>query len=380
MFARLTRAAHAGATAIFLSVTTVAVAPAPAAARDLVYGSWLPQAEYTNRVTLPHAFDELAAESDVRWRLVPGGQLVGPVDTWDALESGLVQGGMGIPSYVPSVVPTLNVLYQTVLPGEETLAATGAALQTMLVDCPACLEELRALNIVPVAGWATAPYTLGCTRPVATVGDLAGLRVRAVGGNVRLMETAGAVPVAATLVEAVTLLQTGGIDCVFGVANWYRSFGYADFLTHHTAYPMGMTGPATGWLMNRDAWLSLNDEERALHLRKGARVSAEQALGQFTRETHETLGWAEAEHGMKVVAAADPAGFAALMADFVAEQDDAVIAAAEARGVEAPGAIIAAYRANFDEWKMLTDGVETVEELTALYWERIFSRVDPGAL
>ena len=240
----------------------------PAAAQEFVYGSWIPEQEYTNRVALPKAFEEIAAASDVNWRLVPGGQLVNPVDTWDGVESGLVQGGMGIPQYVPSVVPVLNTLYQTVLPGDETVAATGAVLETVMLDCPACLDELRDLNMLVLAGWDTSPYMLGCTREVNSVADMQGLKVRAAGGTVRLMEAAGAVPVAATLVEAINLLQTGAIDCVFGTAGWYRSFGYADFVTHHTDFPMGMTGPAAGWIMNRDAWDQLTTSRRRCTCRR----------------------------------------------------------------------------------------------------------------
>ncbi len=346
-----------------------------AAAQDFTYGSWIPEAEYTNRVALPKAFEEIAAASDVTWRLVPGGQLVNPVDTWDAVESGLVQGGMGIPQYVPSVVPTLNVIYQTVLPGSETLAATGAALQTLMLDCPQCLDELRDLNMLAIAGWDTAPYRLGCTSEVATIDDLKGLKVRAAGGNVRLMEAAGAVPVAATLVEAISLLQTGAIDCIFGTAGWYRSFGYADFVKFHTDFPMGMTGPATGWLMNRDAWNSLSDEEKKLHLEKGAMVSAMQALGQFVQEETETLDWAVAEKGVTVVEP-DAAGFEKLMTDFIAAQDAAVIEAATSAGVENPEDIIATYRANFETWKGLTEGVEDIDALTNLYQDKIFSKID----
>jgi TRAP-type mannitol/chloroaromatic compound transport system substrate-binding protein len=282
---------------------------------------------------------------------------------------------MGIPQYVPSVVPTINTIYQTVLPGDETLAATGAALETLMLDCPACLEELRGLNMLAIAGWDTSPYMLGCTTEVKTVDDMQGLKVRAAGGTVRLMEAAGAVPVAATLVEAINLLQTGAIDCVFGTAGWYRSFGYADFVTHHTDYPMGMTGPATGWIMNRDAWNELDDAEKELHLRKGAMVSAMQALGQFVQEEQETLAWAVEEKGVTVVEA-DAAAFGKLMDDFVAAQDEAVIEASVAQGVEDPEGIIAIYRENFDKWKGLTEGIGDIETLTQLYWDEVFSRID----
>ena len=362
------------------AVAGMAIAAAgPAAAQEFVYGSWIPEAEYTNRVALPKAFEELAAETGINWRLVPGGQLVNPVDTWDAVESGLVQGGMGIPQYVPSVVPVLNVIYQTVLPGDETLAATGAALETFLLDCPQCQEELRDLNMLAIAGWDTAPYMLGCTTPVDSVDDLEGLKVRAAGGNVRLMEQAGAVPVAATLVEAINLLQTGAIDCIFGTAGWYRSFGYADFITHHTDFPMGMTGPATGWLINRDAWNQLSDEEKQLHLQKGAMVSAMQAMGQFVQEEQETLDWAVNEKGVEIVQP-DEEGFTQLMEEFVQAQDQAVIDAATSQGVEGAEEIIATYRENFEKWKGLIENVATVEELTGIYWDEIFSHIDVSTL
>jgi len=183
------------------------------------------------------------------------------------------------------------------------------------------------------------------------------------------------VPVAATLVEAINLLQTGAIDCVFGTAGWYRSFGYADFVTHHMDFPMGMTGPAAGWIMNRDAWGQLDDAEKALHLEKGAMVSAMQALGQFVGEETSTLEWAVAEKGVTVIEP-DAAGFAALVDGFVAEQDAAVIEASQAQGVADPAALIATYRENFEKWKGLTAGVTDIDALTQLYWDEIYSKID----
>jgi TRAP-type C4-dicarboxylate transport system substrate-binding protein len=348
----------------------------PAIAAELVYGSWIPEAEYTNRVALPKAFAEIKEQTGVEWRLVPGGQLVNPVGTWDAVESGLVQGGMGIPQYVPSVVPNINTIYQTVLPGDFTLAATGAALETMYLDCPSCMKELKDQNIVALSGWDTSPYYLGCTKEVSSLDDLKGLKVRAAGGSVRLMEALGATPVAATLVEAINLLQTGGLDCVFGVANWYRSFGYADFVKYHVNVPLGITGPATGWIMNRDAWLDLSEEAKDLHIKKGAMVSAMQAQGQFVEEATDTLKWAVDEKGVTVVDPADSDAFIEVMNKFVVDQDAATVEASKAAGVEDPQAIIDAYRANFEKWKDLVKDIDSIDALTDLYYNEIYSKLD----
>ena len=319
-------------------------------------------------------------KTGVEWKLVPGGQLTNPVGTFDDVSSGVIQGGMGIPQYAPSIVPNVNTIYQTVLSGDYTLAATGAALETMYLDCPTCMKELKDLNIVALSGWDTSPYYLGCTKKVESLADLKGLKVRAAGGSVRLMEAFGAKPVAATLVEAINLLQTGGIDCMYGVSNWYRSFGYADFVKYHLNVPLGITGPATGWIMNRDAWLALSDDAKKLHIKMGAMVSAMQAKGQFVDEANETLKWAVDEKGVTIVNPADKADFLKVMDKFVVDQDVATVKASKAAGVADPQAIIDAYRANFEKWKGLVKGIDSIDALTDLYYKEIYSKLDLSKL
>ena len=99
-----------------------------------------------------------------------------------------------------------------------------------------------------LGGWTTSAYLLACTTPVKTLADLKGKRVRATGGNAEMFKMAGMVPVGATLVEAVSLLQRGGLDCQHGIADWLRTFGYADFAKYVMDYPLGLTGPALGML------------------------------------------------------------------------------------------------------------------------------------
>src|SRR6185436_18573039 len=140
----------------------------------------------------------------------------------------LMQGGLGISTYVPNLVPSLNTIYSTVVFGNDTIGASAAAVETMTLNCPSCLEEFRKINAIPLSGWTSSPYQLACTSPVRSLADLKGKRVRATGGNAEMVKSFGAVPVAATLVEAVGLLQRGGLDCQLGVHAWLKIFGYAD--------------------------------------------------------------------------------------------------------------------------------------------------------
>ena len=177
-----------------LAAASALLAYGPASADELVYGSWLPQGEYVNRVALPKVFAGIAKDTDgaVQWKLVPGGQLAGPKTTFQAVQDGLMAAGIGISSYVPNVIPAVNTIYSTVVFGDDEVAASGAALETMTLHCPQCLAEFRKMNAVGLSGWTAAPYHLTCREPVATLADLKGTRVRATAGYIELMRMAGA--------------------------------------------------------------------------------------------------------------------------------------------------------------------------------------------
>src|SRR5205823_8022854 len=142
---------------------------------------------------------------------------------------------------LPNVIPSVYAIYSTSIFGEsDPVAASAAALETMYLHCPSCLEELRKQNSVNLAGWTTSAYVLTCREPLKTMADLKGKRVRATGGNAEMLKMAGMVPVGATLVEAVGLLQRGGLDCQHGIIDWVRTFGYGGVAKYGMDYPLGL--------------------------------------------------------------------------------------------------------------------------------------------
>jgi len=250
-----------GATAA--AMTSIAANNVSAA--ELVYGSWTPAQEYQNRVVMPELFKNIEKDTNgaIKWKLIAGGQLADGKTTFTAVKDGLMQAGLGIVTYVPNAIPSVYAIYSTIIFGEsDPVAASGAALETMYLHCPSCIEELKAFNAVVVGGWTSSAYLLACTSPMKTIADLKGKRVRATGGNAEMFKQIGMVPVGATLVEAVGLLQRGGLDCQHGIADWLRTFGYADVAKYVMDYPLGLTGPALGMYMNRDTWKSFTPEQK----------------------------------------------------------------------------------------------------------------------
>lgn len=366
----------------FGMVAGLLAAAQPASAQELVYGSWLPAGEYLNRVALPKMFQEIAKETNgaVKWKLVPGGQLADPKTTFQAVQDGLMAAGIGIASYVPSLIPAVNTVYSTVVFGDDNVAASAAALETITLNCPACIAELKKLNAVPLAGWVAGPYYLACRTPVASLADLKGKRVRATGGNNELVTMFGAVPVSATLVEAVGLLQRGGMDCQFGTHGWLKVFGYGDVVKSVTNQPLGMTGPAIGLMLNRDVWNKFTPDQKKIHMRHAAQLSAALSIGQFVVEEEQVLNDLKKTKGLAVVNV-DSKAFDAIATQYDAVQRRRNIENATKFGVPNPGAIIDAYTAARKKWGALSKGIgRDTEKFSAAIQREIYDKVDPGKL
>jgi TRAP-type C4-dicarboxylate transport system substrate-binding protein len=354
----------------------------PASAQELVYGSWIPAGEYVNRVSLPKVFETIAKETNgaVKWKLVPGGQLADPKTTFQAVHDGLMAAGLAIPSYVPSVVPAAFTIYSTIVFGDDNVATSAAALETLTLNCPECLAEMKKLNAVPLSGWVAGPYYLACRSPVHSLAELKGKRVRGVGGYNELLNMYGAVPVGATLVEAVGLLQRGGLDCQLGTHGWLKVFGYGDVVKTITDQPLGMTGPAIGLMMNRDAWNKLTPDQKQVHLRAASRLSALQSLGQFVIEEEEVLAELKKTKGITMAKAATK-DFDAVAAKYDKIQRERNIENSTKLGVKNPAAIIDAYAAARKKWGALSKAIgRDVDKLTAAIQREIYDKVTPDKL
>ena len=366
-------AAAATVAALFACVSS-------AFAEELVYGSWIPAGEYLNRVALPKIFADIAKDTNgaIRWKLVPGGQLADPKTTFTAVHDGLMAAGMGISTYVPSTVPALNTIYSTIVFGDDNVATSGAALETMTLNCPACLAEMKKLNAVALAGWVAGPYYLACREPIRSLAELKGRRVRATGGNNELMAMVGAVPVAATLVEAVGLLQRGGLDCQFGTHGWLKVFGYGDVVKSVTNMPLGMTGPAVGMMLNRDVWNKFTPEQKKLHMKYAARMSAMLSIGQFVVEEETVLKELMRSKNVTVVSVTDPQDFDAVVAKYEATQRARNLENAKKFHVANPEAILDAYAANLKKWRGLSKGIgRDVDKFAAAIQREVYDKVDP---
>lgn len=368
-------------TKAFAALAAVCSLSLPAQAKDLVYGSWVPASDWLNSTALPKAFADIEAETggSVSWELIPGGQLAGGRETPTAIQDGLMDAGLVIPTYVPNLLPSMAILYGTAIEGNDPVAAAGAAMETVLLNCPSCLEEARKINQIPLAGQAGAAYVLMCREPVKTVADLEGKRVRASGASLEMLNLAGASTVSASLVEAVSLLQRGGLDCVAGVGEWLRTFGYGDFAKYVTDFSFGVSAPAISFALNRDQWLAMSEAEQIAHLRASAYISAEMTIGNFIIRNDEAVADQVANNGVQIIKAGED--FAELMAEYKAKELGINEAKGEEFGVADVEGFVSAYLEAAEKWKGLSAEIGTdIDKFTQALWDEVYSKVDPGSL
>lgn len=363
-------------------VAGIAAASAlPAKAGDYVYGSWVPATDWLNAGALPEMFNRINQETDgaVNWDLMPGGQLAGGVETFAAVRDLLMDAGVAVPTYVPDLTPAMSMMYSTVVPGSDPVAAAGASVETIMLHCPTCLSEAREQNALPLGGYAGAPFYLMCREPVTTVADLRGKRVRASGASLGILNEAGAQVISASLTEAVTLLQRGGLDCVAGVSGWLTTFGYGEFAPHVTDFSLGVSSPVLALWLNRDVFKAMPREHQIAHLRGAAYVGATQTIDLFIKQNADNVEKAIADFGVQFHAVG--ADFDDMMAAYQAQERDSHIARAEGFGVADAAAIYDTYAELLVKWRALSEEIgDDVEKFAEVLWEEVYSKVDPDDL
>jgi TRAP-type transport system periplasmic protein len=359
----------------------MAVTVPRAEAQELVYGSWVPAGDFLNSNALPVAFKQIEAETNgaIKWKLIPGGQIADGKATFQAVKDGLMQAGLGIPTYVPNLLPSNSMLYSTVIPGDDVVAATGAGSEALLLHCPSCLEEYKKTNAIPLSPYSGAASVFMCNTPIKTVAEFKGKRVRAVGAAVELVNLAGGTPISATLTEAIGLLQRGGIDCIYGVPEWLKTYGFGDVAKHVIDYPLGVLSPVIAFMIARDAFHKLTPEQKVVHLRAAARLTAVHSIGNFIVRNEESYKDVLANKGVQKVAVGKD--FDELMAKYKAGERERNTKVAKGFGVTDPDAILDAYMKATEKWQKLSKDIgRDPDKFTEALWREVYSKLDPSKL
>lgn len=228
-----------------------------ASAEDLnVVGSWsgLP---LHKQYEAPFWTDALPAASggNLNVALTTHDQMgLGVSDIYRLLGEGVYDVGMTVADYAVADAPELEGLDvpMLALTAAEANAMVDAA-RPMVADIYAERFNSHVLAIAPYP-----PQVVFCNKPVESLSDLAGLKVRASGRmTAKFLEALGAEGINVSFSEVPGALQKGVVDCAVTGAGSGYSAGWWEVSTHLLPIPLG------GWdfvvtAVNMDKWNSLD--------------------------------------------------------------------------------------------------------------------------
>ncbi|MBD3805018.1 MAG: TRAP transporter substrate-binding protein [Thioclava sp.] len=230
-----------------------------ASAEEMKFANFMPAGHpYVSSTFQPFA-DEVAAKTngDVTVKLYNGGELgAGPVEQYSRVVDGVAEFAVSLPGYTASQFP-LTLLAE--LPGVLD-EKTGTADLDKHLDLFG--SEYRRAHLVAL--WSSAENLLFTRdKAVRMPEDLMGMKIRVPSRNTGLLvEAWGATPVSMPVSEIYNAMQTGVIDGAMIDGTGINAFKLGEVANYIT---MGMktTNSPFFILMNRDAYASLSDADKA---------------------------------------------------------------------------------------------------------------------
>ncbi|MCG7600441.1 TRAP transporter substrate-binding protein [Halomonas sp. McH1-25] len=195
--------------------------------------------------------------------ILPVGAVVQANQTLQAVKSGILQGHLTDPSYFTGQNPAFGMIGNLVGAWSDPYDfldymnnAGGEELYNKLV-------EPYGLHLIGAA--ATGLESLPSTKPVRSVEDMQGLKLRAPEGMVyNIFEKAGATPVNLPGSEVYTGLEKGVIDAAdYTVFATNQAQGLHDFAPY-PLYPGFHSLPMVAVSINNEIWQGLPDDLKAI--------------------------------------------------------------------------------------------------------------------
>ena len=313
--------AHALAAALFAATSV-------ASAAELKLADFQPPTHFV----VKNVYDPFAAQISektggaVTVKVYMGGELgPGPAEQYSRAVDGVTDIAFGLPGYTASNFPKTLV---TELPGVIS-ADTGTTRMNANVEMLS--DEYKRVVLLGI--WNNAPNIIfTANKPVRTLADLKGLKIRVPSRNAGLVvEAWGASPVSMPAPEIYNAMQTGVIDGAMTDATTLGAFKLAE-VTKYITTGMDTTISSFFLIMNRDSFEALSEDQQKVVSEAGREAAMNGNKAWLGIADKALAGFAAAE-GKEVVTLADEeaAKFNAASAAVL----DKVVAEAEAQGIAA---------------------------------------------
>lgn len=273
----------------------------------LTFSSWVPPTHHLTIWQANWAADvEKATGGRVKFQSLPKHPSA-PPGTFDAVREGLVDLSFTTASYTPArhVLPKLPEL-----PGAgDTAVINSVAYSRIHWKHFHKVGEYNGVKLLAV--WTHGPGQMHTKKPLASLADFKGLKVRTGGGVSEEVITAlGGSPFFKPAGESYELLKSGVADGIFFPLESIVSFKLDTVLAQTTIFPGGLYSSAFGFFMNQDKWNKLSKQDQDIIEKHGFEYAARSNGQSWDAADQKGLAAIKASSTMKLVNAD-----AALLAD-----------------------------------------------------------------
>ena len=236
-------------------------ATAASAQTTLTMSSWVGPTHLLTRDVLGGwaAAVEKATQGRVKLQMLPKHPSA-PPGTFDAVRDGLVDVSYVTASYTPARHPLPLVAE---LPGNgATAEINSVAFSRVHWKYLQAANEYKGVKLLGV--FTHGPGQMFTVKkPVNSVADLAGMKIRSGGGISEASAKAlGASPLVKPAPESYELLSSGVADGTFFPAESIKSFNLDKVVKYATFFPGGFYSSSFGFFMNEDKWNSLSKADQ----------------------------------------------------------------------------------------------------------------------
>src|SRR5881628_321160 len=258
---------------VFAALAGSVVAAQPALAQTtLTMSSWVSPTHHITAVVLQGWANEAEKVTNgrVKFQMLPKHPSA-PPGTFDAVREGLVDLSYVTASYTPArhILPMLAEL-----PGAgETALVNSVAYSRIYWKHFHKVGEYKGVKLLGV--FTHGPGQMFTKRPVNSINDIQGLKIRTGGGVAEAVAKAlGASAFVKPAPESYELLKSGVADGVFFPLESIISFKLDTVLEQATLFPGGMYSSAFGFFMNEDKWNKLpRQDQEALEKISGEHIA-----------------------------------------------------------------------------------------------------------
>jgi TRAP-type C4-dicarboxylate transport system substrate-binding protein len=226
--------------ALLLLSLAILVAPVAAAEYTLKAGFWFGDTPSIGKgVNWFMTEVEKRTNGRVKFERFWSNSLVKAKEGPDALKSGIADVVNILPSYYPGKMPLSTVMN---LPCLTEDLWVGGMVTRDLYKMPAMAKELSNFGARYLSTAGGAEYWILSKKPVRSVADLKGLKLRALGHQAQLLRDLGGVPVNVMTPEVYIAIERGTIDGGIYSPSLVVQWSLHEVAKYYTTVPFGNTG------------------------------------------------------------------------------------------------------------------------------------------